>query len=43
MDKISLNLKNGEKEHILVIHDECIFYSNDRKRDVWAKMGELLL
>jgi len=36
-----LNL--GEREHILVIHDECIFYSNDGKRGTWAKLGELPL
>src|SRR6266498_4394865 len=43
MDKILPNLQNGEKEHILVTHDECIFYSNDGKRGVWAKTGELPL
>ncbi|PKC04462.1 hypothetical protein RhiirA5_379360 [Rhizophagus irregularis] len=43
MDKILPNLQNSEKEHILVTYDECIFYSNDGKREVWAKTGELLL
>jgi len=33
----------GEKERVLVVHDECIFYSNDGKRGVWAKTGELPL
>ncbi|UZO14801.1 uncharacterized protein OCT59_006245 [Rhizophagus irregularis] len=32
-----------KKKHILVIYDECIFYSNDGKREVWAKTGELPL
>lgn len=27
----------------MVTHDECIFYSNDGKRGVWAKTGELPL
>ncbi|PKB98203.1 hypothetical protein RhiirA5_301209, partial [Rhizophagus irregularis] len=34
MDKILPNLQNSEKEHILVTHDKCIFYSNDGKREV---------
>ena len=29
MDQILPDLAEGEKEHILVMHDECIFYSND--------------
>ena len=33
----------SDKEIILVTHDECIFYSNDGKRGVWAKSGELPL
>src|SRR3954470_22348043 len=43
MDRIYPNLPEGEKERILVTHDECIFYSNDGKRGVWAKHGELPL
>ena len=43
MDKILPNLQNGEKEHILVTHDECIFYSNDGKCGVWTKTGQLPL
>ncbi|GET59556.1 uncharacterized protein OCT59_009507 [Rhizophagus irregularis] len=31
MDQIYLNLPEGEKERVLVVHDECIFYSNDGK------------
>src|SRR6266498_4500852 len=34
MEKILPNLKDNEKEHIFVTHDECIFYSNDGKRGV---------
>ena len=43
MDRIYPNLPEEEKERILVTHDECIFYSNDGKRGVWAKNGELPL
>ncbi|PKK65430.1 hypothetical protein RhiirC2_786171 [Rhizophagus irregularis] len=32
MDRIYPNLLEGEKERVLVVHDECIFYSNDGKR-----------
>ena len=31
---ICSNLSEGEKERILVVHDESIFYSNDDKREV---------
>ena len=34
MKYISPKLKDSEKEHILVIHDECIFYANDGKREI---------
>ena len=34
MDCIYPNLPEGEKERILVTHDECIFYSNDDKHRV---------
>jgi len=43
MNRILPNLAKGEKEHILVTHDECIFYSNDGQRGIWAKNGELPL
>jgi len=32
MEKISSLLTSKKKEYILIVHDECIFYSNDRKR-----------
>ena len=43
MDRIYPNLPEKEKERILVIHNECIFYSNDNKHRIWAKNGELSL
>ena len=43
MKRISPKLKDSEKEHILVTHDECIFYANDGKRGIWASNGELPL
>src|SRR3954453_13053451 len=43
MDRVPPVLKLNEKEIILVTHDECVFYSNDGKRGVWAKSGELPL
>jgi len=30
----------GEKIHILVTHDECLFYSNDDRPIVWAPLGK---
>ena len=43
MKRVPPILTPGEKEHLLVVHDECIFYSNDGKRGTWAKSGELPL
>jgi hypothetical protein len=43
MERIPLILEPNEKEIILITHDECIFYSNDGKRGVWTKSGELPL
>ena len=43
MDQIHPNLTEGEKERVLVVNDECIFYSNDGKRGVWTKDGEMPL
>ncbi|GES95772.1 hypothetical protein RCL_jg27997.t1 [Rhizophagus clarus] len=43
MDRIHPNLPEGEKERILVVHDECIFYSNEGKHRLWTKDGEMLL
>ena len=43
MEQIPLILEPNEKEIVLVTHDESVFYSNDGKRGVWAKSGELPL
>jgi hypothetical protein len=43
MERIPPTLGSGDKEIVLVTHDECVFYSNDGKREVWAKSGELPL
>ena len=43
MDRILPDLAEGETEHILVTHDECVFYSNDGQCGVQAKNGELPL
>ena len=43
IDRIYPNLPEEEKKQILVTHDECIFYSNDGKRKIWAKNRELPL
>ena len=43
MERIPPILGPNEKEIVLVTHDECIFYSNDGKRGIWAKSGELPL
>ena len=43
MKCVPSELKDGEKEHILVTHDECIFYANNGKRGIWAPNGELPL
>ena len=43
MKRIYLNLPEKEKKWIFIIHDECIFYFNDSKCEIWTKNGELLL
>src|SRR5581483_11885753 len=30
----------NEKFHILITHDECLFYANDDRPIVWAPIGE---
>ncbi|RGB24522.1 hypothetical protein C1646_772973, partial [Rhizophagus diaphanus] len=42
-EDIHPNLPEGEKERVLVVHDECIFYSNDGKRGLWTKNSEMSL
>jgi len=43
IDRIHFNLSEEEKERILITHNECIFYSNDGKHEIWAKNEELPL
>src|SRR6266545_4836608 len=43
IERIPPILGPNKKEIILVTHDECVFYSNDGKRGIWAKSGELPL
>ena len=43
MERIPPILGSNKKEIILITHDECVFYSNDGKRGIWAKSGELPL
>jgi hypothetical protein len=40
---IQPTLANGEKEVVLITHDECIIYSNDATKLVWALDGEGIL
>lgn len=37
--KIPPNLKAGEKEIVLITHDESTFYSNECKSVVWMENG----
>jgi len=34
MKRIPPQLKDNEKEYILIIYNECIFYANDGKREI---------
>ncbi len=43
MKKVTPLLTSKEKEYILIIHDKCIFYLNDKKCEIWTKLGELSL
>lgn len=43
MEPIPPVLGAGERELILVTHDECIFYSNDGKRGIWVSDGKMPL
>ena len=36
---IESNLNEGDKRHILVTHDESVFYANDGKKTFWGPMG----
>jgi hypothetical protein len=43
MERIPLILRPYDKKIILVTYDECVFYSNDEKWEVWVKSRELPL
>lgn len=43
MEKTNPVLSSNEKMHILVTHDECLFYVNDDKPKIWAPLGKLSL
>ena len=36
-------VKDGETEHVLVTHDECVFYANDGVDSAWLAEGEMVL
>lgn len=36
-------LKEGEKEHIIIYHDESAFHANNYKQDYWLHEGEQVL
>ncbi|GES76473.1 hypothetical protein GLOIN_2v1780252 [Rhizophagus clarus] len=38
-----LILNKNEKRHILITHDESIFYANDRKKTFWESVKYQLL
>ena len=40
MDQKNPFLPDGKKLHILVTHDECLFYANDDRPLIWAPLGE---
>ncbi len=43
IERLDPLLLPNEKTHILVTHDECLFYANDDKPIIWAPLGELPL
>ena len=43
MKQINLEISANQQLHILVIHDECLFYANDDRPIIWALLGELSL
>jgi hypothetical protein len=40
MEQHNPEISSNEKLHILVTHDECVFYSNDDRPVIWAPLGE---
>ncbi len=43
MKRTSPTLGPNDKEVILITYNECVFYSNNEKRGVWAKSRKLPL
>ena len=43
MERLDPLLLPNEKTHILVTHDECLFYANDDKLIIWTPLGKLPL
>ena len=43
IERIPQILKANEKEIILIMHDECIFYSNNGKQEVWANRKVIIM
>ena len=41
MDQKNPFLPDGKKLHILVTHDECLFYSNDDRLIIWIPIGSV--
>lgn len=40
MVQINPEVSDDKPLHILVTHDECLFYSNDDRPTIWAPIGE---
>jgi len=43
MKKVTTLLTSKEKEYILIMYNKFIFYLNDKKCEIWTKLGELSL
>lgn len=43
LELILPTLRDGEKRHVSVHHDESIFRSNEQRQRVWVKDGNMLL
>ena len=43
IERIPWILKLNEKKIILIIYDECIFYSNNNKREVWTNRKIIIM
>ena len=43
IEQILRILKLNEKKIILIIYDECIFYSNNNKQEVWTNRKIIIM